>query len=1326
MSQQVIQGFRLSAQQKHLWLSRRHGTDFPFSAKCAVSIEGALDEDALKEALSKVVARHEILRTKFRCLSGVTIPLQVIAEESEFDYDSFDLSGMEYHEQQDALDRIYDEIGDLTVDLESSAPLRALLLRLSSSNSLLVISLPALCADEAGLGILARDIACFYDACRTGAETPDEPIQYSAASEWLNSIVESEDAAPGRSYWRKQDYSALDSVELPSAEHRSANTEFRPKTLPVIAPAGLSTRLEETAGSCESSLSGVLLACWQVLLSRLSGESHVIVGAAFDGRTDPELEEGALGLFARHLPVASDLEDNARFTTFLNRVELVMRDAYEWQDCFTGREIYSGDGEPRCIPFCFEFAQQPLNHETQDAIFSVERRHAIFDRFQIKLRCELRSGELLTEFIYDPALYSEKRLGFLSESYHRLIQSALDNPDQRLAELIVIGESESNLVIGEFNQTECEYVEDACIHRLVGQQARSTPEAVALEFEGHQLTYAELDRRTDQLASYLRNAGVGPEVVVAVCLERSMEMVIGILGILKAGGAYAPLDPAYPKERLRFMLDDTGSPIVLTQRDFFESLPESDIARICLDSDWSAIEAGPGPPANEDSRGGSDNLAYVIYTSGSTGKPKGVMNTHRAICNRLLWMQSRLPLFSEDAVLLKTSFSFDASIWELFVPLMTGARAVLARPGGQRETSYLARAVAEHQITVLQLVPSMLQLLLDEPVLERCRSLKRVFCGGEMLSGDLQERFFARLKADLINLYGPTEASIDSNYYPCTREPARVPVPIGRPIGNVQVYILDKQQRPVPLGVVGEVCIGGVGLARSYSNRPDMTAERFAPDPFSSKDGSRLYRTGDTGRHLPGGEVVVLGRMDNQVKVRGFRIELGEIEAVLMGHPAVKEAVVLARNVGPSDSRLIAYAVPYKKLDISVDELSELARRQLPDYMVPSAFVFLDALPRLSSGKIDRNALPAHDAARPDMAEPYVAPRNVLELKLVEIFEDSLGVQPVGVKDDFFGLGGHSMLAVRAVTQIERMLGKTVPLSALFEAPTVEELAGLLFEEADSVFKSSLVKIQGGGSHEPFYCAHPIGGGVLCFHDLARSLGREQPFFAFQSHGMDGHVQPFNRIEEIAAHFVDEMVAHKPEGPYLLGGWSMGGLIALEMARRLAEIGKSASLLVLIDTIAPDMKSSPESVTDTGLLAEYLTDLGVGLDEFLKLGSDEQFSYVLEEAKKAKRLHPNAQVSDIRPYFEIFKNNVKAQRNYIPKSYSGDVVLLRARNANEKGRPADELLGWGAYIKGRIQVVDVPGSHTTMMVEPHVKVMAEELRSCIDAVLHEDEIKNVA
>ncbi len=675
-------------------------------------------------------------------------------------------------------------------------------------------------------------------------------------------------------------------------------------------------------------------------------------------------------------------------------------------------------------------------------------------RFDLELHFWERSGELTGRLIYNTDLFDSQTMRRLSGHLVRLVGLLGERPQKRLSELEILSVSEREQLLVEWNDTAVAYPKDKCVHEVFEEQVERTPEAVAVVFEGREVSYGELNERANRLAHYLVGMGVGPEVLVGLCVERSVELVVGLLGILKAGGAYVPLDPEQPQERLRVMVEEAGMGVVLTSGVWAGLVGEGPgLKRVLLDEQWEEISRQAS--GNHGRRAQGDNLVYVLYTSGSTGVPKGAMIGHKSLSNHMHWMQERFPVGPGDAVLQKTAFGFDASVWEFFAPLLVGGRLVMARPGGQRDSRYLVETIQQERITVLQLVPSALSVLLEEKTISQCESLKRVYCGGEVLSDELRERFSGKVRASLHNLYGPTEATIDATSW--SDEGGKVS--LGRPIYNTRAYVLDERMEPVSIGVRGELWLSGESVGRGYLNEAEQTAERFVPEPFSGKSGERMYRTGDVVRYREDGNLEYVGRKDHQVKIRGFRVELGEIESALSAQAGVAAAVLAVREEGPAGKRLVAYVVKVAGTDSSEEELKGQLRNQLPDYMVPSRIVFLEQLPLTFNGKVDRKALPAPGDGVLDERH-YALPRNQTEELLVGIWREVLGTEKVGIHDGFFELGGHSILAISAIARVRKMFQLEVPLKALFENPTVAGFCKHVEKHGTEIGKLFIPEIQ--------------------------------------------------------------------------------------------------------------------------------------------------------------------------------------------------------------------------------------------------------------------------
>ncbi|MBH8552834.1 amino acid adenylation domain-containing protein [Nostocaceae cyanobacterium CENA357] len=849
-------------------------------------------------------------------------------------------------------------------------------------------------------------------------------------------------------------------------------------------------------------------------------------------------------------------------------------------------------------------------------------------------------------------------------------------------------------------------------------QVERSPQAIAVIFENTQLTYEQLNQHANQLAHMLRALGVGPNILVGICLERSLEMIVGLLGILKAGGAYVPLDPAYPLERLAFIFSDTQTPVLLTQENLINKLPPHEAQVVCLDSNWqNNTHNNKQNPINQTT---ADDLIYVIYTSGSTGHPKGVMIPHAGICNQLYWKQETFGLTQADKVLLNISFSFDPSVWQIFWPLCFGGQLIIARPGGYQDTAYLVKVITEHQITIFALVPSMLRVLLQQKGIENCQSLRHIICGGEALPVELIERFFAKLNLDnvLHNCYGPTEASIDTTFWTCQRGTNYAFAPIGRPITNVQIYILNENLQSVPVGESGELYIGGIGLARGYMNRPELTTEKFIFDPFSSEVKARLYKTGDLVRYLNDGNIQFLGRIDHQVKVRGFRIELEEIETILNQHPAIHQTVVIARENFPGDQRLVAYLVPHQQIPTN-DELRRFLKQKLPDYMIPSSFVILEFLPLTPNGKIDRDSLPAPNQIRQAIPATKVAAQDDLELRLTEIWEKVLGIQPIGMNDNYFDLGGYSLLAVHLFTEIEKTLGQNLPLSILYQAPTIKQLADIIRQSTILASWSSLVAIQPSGTKPPLFLIHAVFGDVLSYKDLARHLGFEQPVYGLQAQGLDGKQAPYTRIEDMASHYLKEVQTLQPNGPYLLGGHSFGGVVAFEMAQQLHKQGQKVGLLTLFHSSAPahikQLSFSKEILThlqtffQTGLA--YLHDKNLDkwlLNKFIGIS----YKFHLFFGLPFPRIYRNRYIREV---------NIQALKKYVPSIYPGQMTFMQIEEQVEKMETPSSKhitqLGWANLVAGELDVHYIPGTHDSILKEPNVQILSAKLKTCLEKSL---------
>ena len=897
------------------------------------------------------------------------------------------------------------------------------------------------------------------------------------------------------------------------------------------------------------------------------------------------------------------------------------------------------------------------------------------------------------------------------------VEQISENSEQLQLSSSPVNDDELHRLLVQWNDTQADYPKNKCIHHLFEEQAARTPDAIAVVFENRRLTYGELNNRSNQLARCLLKQGVGPDVRVGICIERSPDMIIGLLGILKAGGAYVPLDPRYPSDRLTIMLQDSGLKVLVTEELFRSRFSEYKDQLVFIDSGAITRES----PENCCGRARAEDLAYVIYTSGSTGKPKGVQICHRSVVNFLVSMRSRPGLTEKDVLLAVTTVSFDIAGLEVYLPLIVGSCVVLV----SRDTAsdgYQLRQTLERTVpTVMQATPATWRLLV-EAGWRGSKDLK-VLCGGEALPRDLVGELLTRSSA-VWNMYGPTETTIWSTTSQITSSAG--PITVGKPIANTQIYILDSNLEPVPVGVPGELYIGGDGVARGYLHRPDLTADKFIPDPFREQgSGARLYRTGDLARYQPNGDIECLGRIDNQVKVRGFRIELGEIESVLAEYPGAAKNVVVALEDGPGDKRLVAYVAVGRTKALAADELREFLKKRLPDYMLPSRFVFLDALPLTPNGKVDRRALPLPEQLDLPPHKGYIAPRNNIESQLTKLWESVLNVRSVGVKENFFELGGHSLLVAKLLRRIEQTFGKKLSMAAIFEAPTIEKQASVLGNSSALRWPSALAPIQPSGSNPPFFCFGFTAGPI--FRSLARRLGSDQPLIGVDPTLVDGsQVSAPYRMEDVAASLARQMRELQPEGPYHLGGICAGGLLAYATATHLLSQGQQVATLALFE---PHICYQDYIEHSNAVQRRWLTERVKFHTENLQgLNYGEAIEYIKDHIRARSRVLSNILNERLRKLLHQLRppqangrgRNIQeilgpALRDYRPEPFPGQMALFQATR-REPGGDWESQYWMG--LAPRLKVHQVPGYSNWIVrffIEPNVEILASNLRSYLTA-----------
>jgi amino acid adenylation domain-containing protein/thioester reductase-like protein len=1056
------QPISLSSHQKRLWfIDRLEGGSTAYHVSEAVRLHGDLNGTALQAALDTIVERHEALRTSFILVGGE--PVQRIAPEARFGLKIVDLERCRAEEQEHEVARWIQEDVVAPFDLSVGPLIRGRLLRLSGVEHVLLITMHHMVSDGWSLEVLNRELGCLYSAYRGRGANPLHPlaIQYVDYARWQQQQLQEPEFDAQLKYWTRHLRGAPELLELPTDRPRPPTMSYRGGSVGITLGPVLTSKLKGLAKRLNMTLAMVLYTAWSILLSRLSGQADIVVGMPVANRRRPELE-ALIGFFVNTLAVRVRLDEDPDLQKLLQQVRNSFLEAQTHQDAPFDK-VVDALQPVRSLSYSPVFQVMfVLQNATRGPVELSGLTSVRWDipaytaQFDLLLSLQESPEGISGSLNYSSDLFDRSTI----ERWVTCLESVLSGMDHglnlKVSQLRLMGEEDRLQVVERFNATRADYPPEKLVHELFEEQVRRTPAAIALSFEERSLTYVQLNAESNQLARYLREMGIGPDCLVGICMERSPEMVIGLLGILKAGGAYVPLDPSYPEDRLAYMLTDAKPKALLTQEHLRTRLSRTSAPMILLDTGRDQIALQCSEDLDRRALGlDSHHLAYVIYTSGSTGKPKGAMNEHRGVVNRLQWMQDAYAIGTEDRVLQKTPFSFDVSVWEFFWTLMSGARLVIARPEGHKDPQYLKELIEAAEVTTLHFVPSVLQIFLDQVRTGDCSSLRHVVCSGEELPATLQRKCFEVFPhARLSNLYGPTEAAVDVTAWECNPEDQNPRVPIGRPISNIRMYVLDKNRNAVPIGVTGEIHIAGIGVGRGYLNRPELTAERFIEDPFSSESGACMYKTGDLGRWRPDGNIEYLGRNDYQVKIRGLRIELQEIEAQLMQHPQIKEAVVLAREDVPGEKRLVAYVVglgiPNADAALPVEVLRTHLRKSLPDYMVPSAFVGLERLPLNSNGKVDRRTLPAPELGA-YVKRQYEAPQGEIEEMLAGIWRGLLRVEQVGRQDNFFELGGHSLLIVQVIERLRR-LGLSAQLRSVFESTNLAALASALTRETAGQF----------------------------------------------------------------------------------------------------------------------------------------------------------------------------------------------------------------------------------------------------------------------------------
>jgi amino acid adenylation domain-containing protein len=1285
--------------QRRLWfIDQLDPASAAYNMSYRLRLEGRLDIEALRRSFELIVARHEILRTTFVALDGE--PRQRIHPAPGWVVPVIDLSAVPPAERDAEAARLARDEPRRPFDLARGPLLRTTLVKLGELEHVLLASMHHIASDGWSMGVLIGELRAHYAALVQGHQPalPELPVQYADFARWQRQALAGESLETQLSYWTQALADAAPTLDLPTDRPRSA-VSTRPAAIArVELPAAVIPALRALATRERATLFMVLLAGFQALLHRWSGQTDILVGTPIAGRMRRELEP-LIGFFVNTLVLRADLSGDPTFSALVEQVRARTLEAYAHHDIpFEAlvERLAPRRAVSRTPLFQVMFTLQP---RTRFEAVQLEGLRTValeapggVAKFDLTLTLRESADAIDGNLEYDADLFDAELAARMARHYEQLMAAVVVDPGVPVSRARLLSPSERDEVLGVPSAMAHARPHGSLAERFA-DAVRARPDAVAVNDEAGVLSYAALDRRANQLARWLIRRGVGPGVPVALCMARTKDMVASIVAITKAGGVHVPIDPMYPRDRIGYILADACAQIVLTDAASAHLVPGTP-GTLRVDRDWPVDEDATAPPVTIR----PDQLAYIIYTSGTTGNPKGVCIPHWNVLRLFTATRRWFEFGADDVWSLFHSYGFDFSVWEMWGALLYGGRVVVVPALVSRSPELFHALLRRERVTILSQTPSAFRnLIAVDAASAALDSLRFVVLGGEALVLESLRPWIDRYGDQtprLVNMYGITETTVHVTYRPIDRADvaAGKGSVIGRAIPDQRIYILDRHGDLAPVGVPGEIHVGDEGLARGYLGQPELTAERFVPDPFSGRPGARLYRSGDRARHIGHGDVEYLGRLDHQVKIRGFRIELGEIETQLRAHPDVGQCVVVARDDG-GDRRLVAYVTQHDgAAPLEPARLRGHLRTRLPAYMVPGAFVRLDRFPLTASGKIDRKALPAPEQVADQTSDPHDGPRGPLEAAVIEVWRDVLRVPRVGVNDNFFDLGGHSLIATQVVSRLGKALGLEVPVRALFEAPTVAELAAHLETQrgvAAVGHRAPLVRLQSGDDTGPVFMIHPASGSVGCYARLVRLLRSARTIWGIEQ--VPG--EAFATLEAVAQRYIAAIRAAQPAGPCALVGYSLGGTIAFEMARQLRARGEAVRSLVLLDAyLAGEIEADATSLVlgygrQLGLRASVLDEAELGRQPIAQ-----QLAGLLARAQARALLPPEWTVEDIQRAFEAYLAIVRPFLAYRPAAYDGGLILVRAQ---EEPRPgvADTRDLWRAYARGGVVEHTVHGDH---------------------------------
>ncbi len=1292
----------LSFAQQRLWFLDQLAPDnATYNIPTALKVKGAFNVNVFEQTLNFLIERHETLRTTFANKNGT--PVQIIHQQLTLKPPIVDLSHLpENKRQQEAL-RLATEDAMEPFDLEVGPLFRVKILKLGADEHIVLMNMHHIISDGWSVSVLIKEFAQTYESFlkQMPPSLPELPIQYADFAVWQRNWLQGAVLEEQIDFWKSTIGMNPEPLNLPTDFPRPAVQTFNGASMDQLYPKTLLEPFKKLAQQNGATLFMALLAAFQTLLYRYSGQETILVGSPIANRQHSELEN-LIGFFVNNLVLKADFDDDPDFYTLLRRVRQNTLQAYAHQDLpFESLvEILQPERDMSHAPiFQVMFVMQ--NTPMQPVQLSDLRLEPIIPeqkiaKYDLSLVVMETPEGLFAEFEYNTDLFRADTIERLHQHFQKLLNAILEAPDVPLSRLSLITPEEGELFNSEWNKIPSEPPLDSCIQTVFEKRVKDNPNKTAIVYQKEQLSYQELNARANQLAHYLRSMGVGPERIVAISLERGPQMIISLIATLKAGGAYLPIDPNYPAERINYMLKDSQTQWLITSANLQEKFNDFSGHKIILDEIQKDLNQFS--PENPVLINVAQNLAYIIYTSGSTGRPKGTMLQHQGVINLAFSLGGFYGVTPKSRLLQFASFSFDASVDEIFNTLLNGATLYLIDQQELLSGTGLVKALKEFKITNVTLPPSVLSVLNPEDFPE----LQNITSAGEACTPEIANKWSKG--RNFVNGYGPTENTVATTVFQVKDEIKGTSVPIGHPIHNVKVYVLNSAMLQQPIGVPGELFIVGVGLARGYLHRPDLTAERFVPNPFADTPGERLYRTGDLVRFLPDGNLEFLGRIDKQIKIRGFRVELGEIEAVIQKQKGVRAVAVNAVQIANGQKVLVAYLVPENKAKLNVNELKQKLQTLLPDYMVPTAFMILEALPLTPNGKINYRALPTPNLDQTGEVKEKTKPRTPLEARLLDIWKEVLGTGNIGIRDSFFDLGGHSLLAMKLLTAVEKQLGKDVNLVSFFRNPTIEHMAALI--EQEDAFESSagLIQLKKGDQQKPLFFIHPSGGSVHHYAELAKLLKTERAVYGIQAQGLDGKHPLHKTIEEMASAYIQTIKEKQPQGPYYIASWSFGVMIVHEMARQLKAMGDKLGLVLQLDQ-GPEITYEKPADTAEMLYNMFKRYFKLDVDYLRTLDETSQFKVAIKKAKKHKVIPRFVRLNDFKRYIIVNETQIMAWVNYKIKFFDGEIVLFRSEENSSSPQPD---LGWSKWVK-KVHIIDVPGDHISMLLQPHVQTVAAKL-----------------